>query len=925
MLDGEAAFEVERIIGKRRVVSTGAGAGSGASVSSTSRCGPPRVDPDAWLFKVKWRGFADKDCTWEPYAHVAQCTDLMEEFFEEDDKATAEKKRKRKEAAAKAKEAAAAAAAAAAGVGGLERAESAAAAVTPSRSASAARLSIGAPPPVPTFPADLGECSLCRQALPSPSSASSSSAAPHDAVFCKSCFTPVHRQCSEQAGVSGQGVWSCPSCLMAEAMESAPASRSSSNAAASAAASSSEPASSSDHLRTLLLQVQAEVTRDNWQSVPIVASRGAAASTLSWQNLVDLFKLCDHSSSARAGLFELVSVDVYEHLLSQLLMPCLQSGLDQRLVTGDGVLPSAISREQTLKAVNACSIALIVMSVPNVHRRLIQEQHVRLVVEFILHAIRNVILPLYDSAAREKFTTVGTNQQEAKKDKKKKKAAEKKVKSEEGSDEDMEDEEEEKKGAAASSTADNSYWSSLQQQLRYLPNAVAALFSLLIRFRSLERFPDLLASKVLDTCFLLFGVTPVTPSSDISCLLHLQSTATQWVQSSFSNGDNAVKHGIMESIATTYRNLNPSRRHLRTYVVHQGRQKLKKEAAASAAAAAAASSSTAAAAAAASTAAGAATAESLLTAIGTSVPLPSAADLKEQPQVSIQLLTALVCQLLQSLAAQPLQAGSSAAGGEAGSLLERIQREVREKDLAQAAATLAAEEEAASGKKGSKKKKKRKGSADATADEEMKDVAAEAAAIAAAAAAADVSPFTALHSALDTPQVRAEFINTVTAPVASVHECSAFFLRRLFEAIQPPSKDAPSASNALNRPTSRLLLRNFVEDILQLLFSPEFPIAEHMLMSIVKMLVVTVDSQNTVVHARSRQSSACERTALTSFSATLCVSVSVSVCRQGKQVERWFPTDQFASAESHHDPSEAALAHRNGIADSLPTAQEARR
>jgi hypothetical protein len=107
----------------------------------------------------------------------------------------------------------------------------------------------------------------------------------------------------------------------------------------------------------------------------------------------------------------------------------------------------------------------------------------------------------------------------------------------------------------------------------------------------------------------------------------------------------------------------------------------------------------------------------------------------------------------------------------------------------------------------------------------------------------DSGSFSALHSALDTPAVRSEFVSTLTAPVVNEKECSTFFLFKLLEYIQPPPKDAAPSSTAISRPTSRQLLRNFVEDLLQMLFAPEFPIAEVLLLRLVQLLLLALDGQ----------------------------------------------------------------------------------
>jgi hypothetical protein len=57
--EGEALYEVERILAKRRAAAESGGAGSSGRAPSA------RVDPDAYIYKVKWKGFADKDATWE--------------------------------------------------------------------------------------------------------------------------------------------------------------------------------------------------------------------------------------------------------------------------------------------------------------------------------------------------------------------------------------------------------------------------------------------------------------------------------------------------------------------------------------------------------------------------------------------------------------------------------------------------------------------------------------------------------------------------------------------------------------------------------------------------------------------------------------------------------------------------------------------
>jgi len=820
---GEVLYEVERIVGKKR--NTAAQSGSSTASGGGGRHAPnPRIDPHAYLYKVKWKGFADKDSTWEPYVNVEPCTELMEAFFAEDEAATQAKKVARQ--AAKANAAALAAATS-------EAYATAASAVAPPARSSSGRPSLSK---LSTFPAGALACAVCQQA----------GDAAADFVFCKVCFQPAHRPCSEQSGEAQAGVWTCGACAVAESMAAEPAAEpaaaadapSANGAAAAAASPSSEPASRTDHLRSLLQSVRDHVTRDNWSSVPLTAHGGSAA--VDWQTLAAAFQSCfTHASNALA---ELVPVDVYEHVLSQLLLPAMQAGAALKLVTADGTQPSSALRECMLKAVVACSLTLQLLSIPDVPRRMVQEEYVRAVSDLLLRAIRESILPLWDGTAREKLVAQFVNSQglaasasaPAKKKAKKAKNAQDSSTPVKKEDEDEATDEEVEEGQQAGGP-EPAYWTTLQGHLKYLVHKCASLLGQLTRFQQLEKYPELLASKMQDTCFVVLGLTPVTPSSDVSVLHSLQTACAQWLQKHFLRSDAQARHALLDSLALTYRNLNPARRNLRTYVVQQGTQRTNVAATAAAAVKKEdvkppADSSSA----------------DLSAAINSSVPLPSVTPhLRDQPQVSVQLISALICQLLQSLATQPLLGND--ADSSSTSLLERIQREVQARDMAQAAEKVAEAEAAAAAAagsakkgKGGKSKQKRRGSKDASEDTEMKTAAEQEEVLPAAVP----SSFSALQSALDTPAVRAEFVSTLTAPIASEKDNAAFFLFKLLEYAQPPHKDAPPSSNALTRKTSRQLLRNFIEDLLQMLFAPEFPVAEALLLRMVQLLVMAVDGKD---------------------------------------------------------------------------------
>ena len=461
--------------------------------------------------------------------------------------------------------------------------------------------------------------------------------------------------------------------------------------------------------------------------------------------------------------------------------------------------PSSSVRDVWLSLVLAASDSVRMLLRADLPRRLLREEHVAAVVDVALRVIRDVAMPLFDGEARDKSGRAAA--------------------------------------AAASASAaapESEQWSALLLALRQILYSSVSLLMLITRFAESERLPESLSSKLLDASFLLLGANPVSPvsSDDLKCLAALQSAAASCVQQAFMSGDRAAKQAILDAVAHTYRSIHPTRRHLRSYVVHEGRMHhVKKE--------------TGAAAAAATTTTGATPAAELAAAIGSTVPLPSG-DFGERQQISVQLLSALVCQLLQSITAEPMLRSNT----NAEPLLDRIQREVRECDLAEAAAKVAAAEEASaaaaaasSGKKGSTKKKGRRGSKDATGDEEMKGAEIEAPIPAAPAASSADSAFSSLHSALDTPAVRAEFLTTLTAPVDQLRDFAIYFLRKLFDAIQPPAKDAATSSHALKTKDARLLLKHFVEDLLQMTFAPEFPVAEQMLLLTVNLLCRTLDGQ----------------------------------------------------------------------------------
>ena len=275
---GEILYEAERIVGKRRIP-----VASGASTSSTRTVSDPSVDPHSWLFRVKWRGFEEKDNTWEPYANIEACVDLLQAFYQEDAAATLLKKQQRKEK----KQAAATAAALDSQTSSSSGAIASPPGSTPSRTPSAARLSLGSK--LSSFPAGALECGVCGQ---------SSGEGPEAFVFCTSCFAPAHRsRCSEGNGSSQAGGWSCSACAVARSMSAeeplptAPAAAASATTASQSQAGddivmATEPVSRTDLLRTLLLAVQAHITRDNWQSVPLEAHGNAAVD---WQSLASAF------------------------------------------------------------------------------------------------------------------------------------------------------------------------------------------------------------------------------------------------------------------------------------------------------------------------------------------------------------------------------------------------------------------------------------------------------------------------------------------------------------------------------------------------------------------------------------------------------------------------------------------------------------
>lgn len=477
------------------------------------------------------------------------------------------------------------------------------------------------------------------------------------------------------------------------------------------------------------------------------------------------------------------------------------------LIDGSGCLPSSAVRDSWSSLVGAAGESLRLLSRPDLPRRLMREDQLTAIGDTTLRVLREVAMPLFDGEARDKAGRAAAASPSA---------------------------------AAAPAQSESENWSQLLQQLRQLLYSSVSLLMLLTRFADSERLPESLSSKLLDAAFLVLGANPVSPvaNDDLKCLHALQSAAASWVQHAFMSGDRLAKQAILDGIAATYRAIHPARRHLRIYVVHEGRvHKTKKEPGNVAPA----------------ITTGATPAAELAQAIGSTVPLPSA-DFGERQQISVQLLSALVCQLLQSITAEPMLRSTS----NAEPLLDRIQREVRERDLAEAAAKAAAVEEAAaaaaaaSGKKGSKKKKGRRGSKDASADEEMKSAEVEAPLPAAPAASMADSAFSSLHSALDTPQVRAEFIATLTTPVDQLRDFAIYFLRKLFDAIQPPAKDAAASSHALKTKDSRLLLRHFVEDLLQMTFSPEFPVAEQMLLFTIHLLCRTLDGQTICNSSRCR-------------------------------------------------------------------------
>jgi hypothetical protein len=72
-----------------------------------------------------------------------------------------------------------------------------------------------------------------------------------------------------------------------------------------------------------------------------------------------------------------------------------------------------------------------------------------------------------------------------------------------------------------------------------------------------------------------------------------------------------------------------------------------------------------------------------------------------------------------------------------------------------------------------------------------------------------------------------------------VQEYLAFFLRAFIERIQPPIH--ATANSSMTSKLSRQLLKNFIEDLLQLLYAPEFPIAEQLLFALTSFMVNLVD------------------------------------------------------------------------------------
>jgi Zn-finger protein len=784
---GETLYEAERIVAKRR--NNAASASGSSSASGRGISSDPRIDPDQWLYKVKWRGFSDRDSTWEAYVNIATCTDLLEQFFVTDAAATLAKKQQRLE-----KKNASAAAASFAAEAYAVPAATAATPAAPARNSSTGRVSLGSK--LSAFPTGALDCCVCGQ--------SSAGTSADSFVFCKVCFQPSHRTCSERSGITHAGVWSCSACAVANSMVDQTVD----------SLVTSEPVSRTEQLRSVLLAVQTQITRDNWHSVPLAAHGGSA---LDWQSLSSAFQSCCSQMAAHAALSELVAVDTYEHLLTHLLIPALDVGTSLRLVTGEGVQPSSSQRESMIKAVSACSLTLQLLSIPNVPRRLIQEEHVRSVTLFLLHSVREVIMPLWDHDSRERILAQLSGVSVPTKKKQKNKG--KNVKEESGA-MNAESDDDEVEELTHTSGPDQSYWHTLQGHMRYLVNRSAALMHMLTRFQSMEKYPELLASKVQDACFHVLSLTPVSGSSDVSVMQSLQSSCSLWLQKHFLLSDASIRQSILDSIAHTYRTLSPARRNLRTYVVHVGTQRagVKKE----------------------ETKAGAIAIGTDNSAINSSIPLPNTnLHQRDQPQICVQPLTALVCELMQSLSTQPLlaQADSSTT------LLERIQREVRAKDMlgqAQAASDVEGATATTTSKKGKGKKRRNSKGGNADADVEMKSSDNG---DAVTLSSSFDTPFSALHSALDTPSVRNEFIATLTAPVQTEKQYTRFFLSKLFEYVQPPPKDAPSSSSAISRKTSKLILRNFMEDLLQLLFAPEFPSAEVLLPRFVQMLIMCVDGK----------------------------------------------------------------------------------
>lgn len=555
---------------------------------------------------------------------------------------------------------------------------------------------------------------------------------------------------------------------------------------------SSLPALASTTLHAFLEFVQHTFTIDCWDQMPLQSdvanaeTGDIAGSNVDFAALYSSLHTCLHES---IDVSSLVPVETYQHLLSEVLVPCLDAASRVRILDDATTSVSASDGVLLQKASWSCAIALRLLAMPNVPRPLVREEYFNAAIRFLLAMHRHVVMPIVDQPARDKLMSSTGHA-----------------------------------SSAAEESAVN--WRRLEKQLGFVAQKWSGLLERVTQLIAIEKVPDLLTTQLLDASYALFAATPVVGSIvESSCLHSLQSRAALLVQRMFLLGDAHTRKGILDSIVTAYREMNPTRRHMRTYVVHQGnglKKEVKKESTATTSVAAVTTATMT------LTVGGG---EDLSSAIGSSIPLPSSFLATDSASaVSIQLMTALVLHLLQSIATEPLRTDRTR---DATSLLDRIKAEVTAKELAAAEETAAT----ASAKKGKQAASSRSKSQKVPDEDHL--VASEAAA----------SPF---NSSLDTPQVRSDFIEAVTAPVMRVNDYLAFFMRTLIDRIQPPAN--ATSTSTLTLKSSRGLLRNWLEDVLVVLFTPEFPLAESMLTTMTAIMLNIVDGKAAAANERFRLS-----------------------------------------------------------------------